>query len=157
MASTDNWHVNALVEATPISGPACRYTPASVSRAIELATTFTRPNTSAPRRRASCTAASVSAVSPDWLIASTAVWESRIGLRYRNSLAYSTSTGRRARVSMTYSATSAACQEVPHATRIKRSIRARSRSNGARPPSTTSPSAGLSRPRRALATESGCS
>ena len=63
-----------FVEATPISGPAWLYMPASVSRAMLLPTTLTRPRTSAPLRLASCTAASVSAVSPDWLIASTTVF-----------------------------------------------------------------------------------
>ena len=35
-ASTATWLVNALVDATPTSGPACRYTPPSASRAMLL-------------------------------------------------------------------------------------------------------------------------
>jgi hypothetical protein len=67
--STATWPVKALVLATPISGPTRRYTPASVSRAIVEPTTLMTPSASAPRSLASCSAASVSAVSPDWLTA----------------------------------------------------------------------------------------
>ena len=56
--------VKALVEATPISGPVCRYTPASVSLAMVEPTTFTTPSTVAPFDFASRNAAKVSAVSP---------------------------------------------------------------------------------------------
>jgi hypothetical protein len=34
MVSTSTWPVKALVDATPISGPTCKYTPASVARAM---------------------------------------------------------------------------------------------------------------------------
>ena len=57
--------VNALVDATEISGPAWRYTPRPASRAIVEPTTLQRPDTSAPLRFDSLTAARVSAVSPD--------------------------------------------------------------------------------------------
>ena len=55
----------------------------------------------------------MSAVSPDCVIAKSSVPSSIGGLRYRNSLAYSTSTGSRANCSIRYSPTSAACQLVP--------------------------------------------
>ena len=61
--------VTALVEATENSGPAWMNTPRPVSRAIALPTTFTTPMTVAPLRCSSCTAISVSTVSPDWLTA----------------------------------------------------------------------------------------
>ncbi len=47
-AKTANWVVRALVEATPISGPAWLYTPASVSLEMELPTTLTTPKRLAP-------------------------------------------------------------------------------------------------------------
>ena len=50
---------------TPISGPACRYTPASVSRAIDEPTVLHTPRQRQPDALAMCSAASVSAVSPD--------------------------------------------------------------------------------------------
>ena len=75
------WLVNALVLATPISGPACRYTPPSSSRAIVEPTTFTNPSVLAPRRLASRMAASVSAVSPDCEITTQSVFGPTIGFR----------------------------------------------------------------------------
>ena len=57
--------VNALVEATPISGPAWVYAPAWDSLEMEEPTTLQTPNTNAPFSFASFIAASVSAVSPD--------------------------------------------------------------------------------------------
>ena len=69
------------MEATPISGPAWMYTPPSDSRAIVDPTTLQIPRTRAPFRLASRIAASVSAVSPDWLIAMTSVPGGRIGFR----------------------------------------------------------------------------
>ena len=57
--------VNALVDATPISGPACVYDPASVIRAIDEPTTLQIPRMVAPLDFASSRAANVSAVSPD--------------------------------------------------------------------------------------------
>ena len=56
--------VNALVEATPISGPACVYMPASVNLAIDEPTTLHIPKIVAPFSFANLIAASVSAVSP---------------------------------------------------------------------------------------------
>ena len=61
--------VNVLVEVTEISGPACRYTPPSHSRAMALPTALTTPITRPPLRFSSLTAARVSWVSPDWLTA----------------------------------------------------------------------------------------
>ena len=63
-AAASTWPRNALVDATPISGPTRKYTPASVSRAIVEPTTFTRPIVNAPRCRASWSAAQV-ASDPD--------------------------------------------------------------------------------------------
>ena len=73
--------VSALVEATAISGPACRNTPLPHSRAIALPTTLTAPSTWPPLRFSSCTAISVSSVSPDWLIATYRVSGSTTGFR----------------------------------------------------------------------------
>lgn len=61
--------VNDFVAATDTSGPACRKMPWPHSRAIVLPTALTTPMTCPPLRLSSCTAASVSSVSPDWLIA----------------------------------------------------------------------------------------
>ena len=57
--------MKAFVEATPISGPACVYDPASVIREIEEPTTLQIPRIVAPLDFASSSAANVSAVSPD--------------------------------------------------------------------------------------------
>src|SRR5438445_9957775 len=68
------WLVNALVDATEISGPARVYSTAFASRAIELPTTLTTDIGCAPAAIEPRRAASVSAVSPDWLIATTAAF-----------------------------------------------------------------------------------
>ena len=81
IVSTATWPVKALVLATPISGPTRRYTPASVSRAMVLPTTFTAPRLRAPRSLASVNAARVSAVSPLWLMGTMTVPSSMMGLR----------------------------------------------------------------------------
>ncbi len=107
--------VKALVEATPISGPACVYDPLSVSRDMLDPTTLQTPNTWAPCSFASRMAAKVSAVSPDCEMAMTTSSGRMMGFLYRNSEAYSTSTGMRAKSSKRYSATRPACQLVPHA------------------------------------------
>ena len=57
--------MNALVDATPISGPACVNTPACVALAIDEPTTLHTPKIVAPFDYASSIAANVSAVSPD--------------------------------------------------------------------------------------------
>ena len=62
--STVTWAVNALVEATPISGPAWVYAPACVKRGMLLPTTLQMPYMVAPFSLANSNAASVSAVSP---------------------------------------------------------------------------------------------
>ena len=105
--------MNAFVEATPISGPACVYAPLSVSRAILDPTTLQTPKTCAPASFAVFIAASVSAVSPLWEIAMTTSSGRIMGFRYLNSDAYSTSTGIRVNSSSKYSATKPACQLVP--------------------------------------------
>jgi len=73
--------VYAFVEATLISGPACVYNTPSASRTNDEPTTLQIATTRAPFFRASFTAASVSAVSPDWLIAIISVERSTIGSR----------------------------------------------------------------------------
>ena len=80
-----------------------------------FASTFTMESTRAPRRLASLSDASVSAVSPDWEIPTTSVRSSTIGSRYRNSWARSTSVGMRAKDSISRRPMSPECQEVPHA------------------------------------------
>ena len=156
-ASTVSCDVKAFVEATPISGPACTYTPPSDSRAMLLPTTFTIPSTVAPLAFASRSADSVSAVSPLWLIRKTTSSMFTIGSRYRNSDAYSTSVGMRAICSNMYSPTSAACHDVPQAVRMSRRALSSRPMMFCRPPSFTSPSSTSNRPRMALRIVSGCS
>src|SRR6478609_4192044 len=79
-------------------------------------TTLQTPNITAPFDLASSIAASVSAVSPDCDIAITTSPSLITGLRYRNSDAYSTSTGMRQNSSKKYSDTKPACHDVPQAT-----------------------------------------
>ncbi len=67
-ASTDSWAVNALVLATQISGPATVSSTRSLSRAMVLSATFSTERMCWPPARRLRRAASVSAVSPDWLI-----------------------------------------------------------------------------------------
>ena len=80
-ASTTTCAVNAFVDATPISGPAWRYTPASVSRAIVDPTALTSPTARHPAPCAWRTAASVSAVSPDCEMTTTTSPSFRTGFR----------------------------------------------------------------------------
>ena len=73
--------VKAFVEATPISGPACvRIVPAA-SRVIIEPMTLQIASVGEPLIFASRCAARVSAVSPDWLMQTVSVFESRIGSR----------------------------------------------------------------------------
>ena len=69
-----------------------------------------------PCRRACRAASSVSIVSPDCETASVSVSGPSTGSRYRNSLAISTSTGRRVQCSIAYFATSPEWNAVPQAT-----------------------------------------
>ncbi len=71
--SATNWDVNAFVDATPISGPACVYTVPSASRVAMLPTTLQIATLLAPSRFASRSAPSVSAVSPDCVMAIASV------------------------------------------------------------------------------------
>ena len=80
MTRMQHWLVKILVEATPISGPPWLYTPALVIRLIVDPTTLTSPSSRAPLRSASRIAATVSAVSPDWLMASTRGAGADVGL-----------------------------------------------------------------------------
>jgi hypothetical protein len=76
----------------------------------------------APRRLASRIAASVSAVSPDCEITMQSVFAVTMGFLYRNSDAYSTSTGMRHSSSIISSPISAECHDVPHAVMMMLSI-----------------------------------
>ncbi len=111
-----------MVDATPISGPACiGIHPEDIRIACEPIT-FTILQRVAPLSWASVIAPSVSAVSPLWLMASTTVRSSTIGLEYRNSEAILTSTGMRASSSIRVFPTMPACAAVPHAVITIRSI-----------------------------------
>ena len=79
--SATSCDVNALVEATPISGPACVYSVPSVSRVAMLPTTLQMAMLRAPWRFASRSAASVSAVSPDCVMTMASVFGETIGWR----------------------------------------------------------------------------
>ena len=63
--------VKVLVAATPISGPACVSSTASACSQICEPSTFVTATVGAPSSFARRIAASVSRVSPDWLMAST--------------------------------------------------------------------------------------
>ena len=65
------WQMNVLVAATPISSPARVKSTASESRVAWLPMMFVSARTFAPRSRARRIAASVSAVSPDWVMPMT--------------------------------------------------------------------------------------
>ena len=120
-------------------------------------TTFTIPMMRQPRRRASLSAASVSAVSPDWLIPMTRVVGVSTGLRYRNSEAYSTVTGILAISSIMRAPISPACQLVPQAVMTILSTASSSRSDMVIPPSLEIPSSSSSRPRMTSRRDDGCS
>ena len=92
--------VHVFVAATPRSVPARVSSVASASRAAWLLAMFVTATTVAPRARARRSAASVSAVSPNWVTPRTSVRRSTIGSRYRNSEATATSTGTRAQRSI---------------------------------------------------------
>src|SRR3954470_20781400 len=85
-------------------------------REIDEPTTLQTPKMIAPFDLASSIAASVSAVSPDCDMAITTSPSRITGFLYRNSEAYSTSTGTRQNSSKKYSATKPACHDVPQAT-----------------------------------------
>ena len=79
MAAT--WATKVLVAATPISSPARVYSTPSASRVAWLPMMLVTASTLAPLSRASRMAASVSAVSPDWVIPITRSCSSKTGLR----------------------------------------------------------------------------
>ena len=72
---------NVFVAATPISRPARVYSTPSASRVACEPMTFVTASTVAPRSRASRIAASVSAVSPDWVMPMTRSPGPTTGLR----------------------------------------------------------------------------
>ena len=71
MARTVTWLLKALVLATPISGPAWSRTRPSASRAMLEPATLQIASVGWPLRYDSRSAASVSAVSPDCVMATT--------------------------------------------------------------------------------------
>ena len=81
IANTVTCAVKALVEATPISGPAWVYAPAWLARGIDAPTTLQIPMMVAPLDFANSMAAKVSAVSPDCEMAKTKSPSLIIGLR----------------------------------------------------------------------------
>ena len=78
---TATWHRNVFVAATPISRPARVNSTPSESRVACEPITLVIASTLAPRSRAMRIAASVSAVSPDWLIPTTRSPGPSTGLR----------------------------------------------------------------------------
>ena len=105
----------ALVEATAISGPARVYRMSSASRLNVEPTTLVNARSRDPRFLARRAAASVSAVSPDWLIATVSVPGFTNGSAYRISWAYSTEVGIRSSRWKISRPTSPAWSAVPHA------------------------------------------
>jgi hypothetical protein len=98
--------VNALVEATPISGPAFVKKTKSDSLARELEGTLQIPKRDKyPRSSANLKQASVSAVSPDCEMVTNSVFGATTLFLYLNSLATSTLQGSPARPSSQYLAT----------------------------------------------------
>ena len=79
--SAQTWAVKALVEATPISGPAWVGSSRSASRAMLLVGTLQTTAIVWPSALAWWSAASVSAVSPDWLMNSASPPGSITGAR----------------------------------------------------------------------------
>ncbi len=79
--SAVNWQVNALVDATPISGPACVISVPDASRVIAEPTTLQIASVFERLCMASCSAARVSAVSPDCEITMVSVSGPTIGSR----------------------------------------------------------------------------
>src|SRR5471032_2152601 len=111
-----NCVVNALVEATPISVPACVKNASLVNRTIALeATLQTASVCLCPSACACFKAASVSAVSPDCEITTTKARGFGTDSRYRYSLAISTCVGIFATDSSQYFAVIPAYELVPHA------------------------------------------
>ncbi len=80
MNSAVSCAVKALVEATPISGPACVMIVPAASRVTIEPTTLQMASVFEPLRLASRCAASVSAVSPDCVITIVSVFGSTIGV-----------------------------------------------------------------------------
>src|SRR5476649_2594169 len=101
MARAASWVVNALVDATPISGPARVSSTKFDSLTIELSATLQMLKVD---KYFAClalrSAARVSAVSPDCEIVTKRVSGVITGLRYRYSLAISTRAGIRQICSM---------------------------------------------------------
>ncbi len=79
MTSSATCVTNVFEAATATSGPAWRNRTASASRVIAEPTVFVIAITGQPRSRANRTGAMVSAVSPDWVTATTRVRSSSGG------------------------------------------------------------------------------
>src|SRR3954467_10619037 len=115
--------MNALVDATPISGPARVRKARSDWRTRVLSGAFEIAKVARTPSRAACVrAAMVSAVSPDCEIATVSDRRGRALSRYRYSLAISTLTGIRASDPSQWRATNPLWYEVPHATIVIASI-----------------------------------
>ncbi len=132
------------------------YSTASDSRGIVEPLVLQIASTLDPCSRACRSAIRVSMVSPDWEMAITSDRPSRIGSRYRNSLASSTSQGIRVQCSMAYLAIRPAWKAVPQATMTTLSI-SRSSEGLIRTSSRVSEPDGSIRPSRVSATAAGCS
>src|ERR1700732_5196939 len=122
-----------------------------------LPTLLQMPSVRCPFRLLSRRAAKVSIVSPLWLIAKTRVSLFIGMLRYRNSLANSTSVGIWARLSIRHSPTLAAWRAVPQAVKTMRSTSRNSRDDILSPPSLAVHSSRERRPRIASRMAFGCS
>ena len=77
--SVVTWVTNVFEAATAISGPAWRNITASASRVIAEPTVFVTATIGQPCSRAQRVGAIVSAVSPDWVTATTSVFASSGG------------------------------------------------------------------------------
>ena len=81
MKSAVSWAVKALVEATPISGPALVVMVPWAWRVMAAPTTLQMARVLEPLAMSSRWAARVSAVSPDWVMRRPMAWGSAMGSR----------------------------------------------------------------------------
>ena len=81
MKSAVSWAVKALVEATPISGPALVVRVPWALRVMAAPTTLQMARVLEPLAMSSAWAARVSAVSPDWVMSRPMAWGSAMGSR----------------------------------------------------------------------------
>mmetsp|Transcript_58315 Transcript_58315/g.161249 ORF Transcript_58315/g.161249 Transcript_58315/m.161249 type:complete len:240 (+) Transcript_58315:633-1352(+) len=111
---------NTFVDATPSSAPASASTTTSLSRPMVESATLTnatvRTRLPSSQPRTARMLATASSVSPEFEMTITTSPGRHKGWLYLNSEAYCTSTAILAMCSIRYSATRAACQEVPQPT-----------------------------------------